>query len=981
MNKVLQVVALIVLWSISYAGFSQTGNLEGSLWDDRGPIPGTILSLQNEQTFKAQSDLEGRFLFANIPSGNYTLKIDTYGYNEYVQTLTVQGQQTVNLGKILLSQGKQEKDVTVSFFAKVSEQKAINLVKTSPSVVTIVSADIIAKLPNKNASDVVARVPGASLTRNKGEGSNISLRGTPIDWTATFLNGDRLPVADEENPTRSFEFEILPADMIEYVFVAKSTTPDMESDQIGGCIDFISRSSVAKKTFKLNLAGGYNALAQKPLGTLNFLWGNRSKNNKWSFLVNGTNYGRYYAADAFKMIYGSNFNHSLNRYELRKYEGTRINNAANIALEFKPSNHFKIGTHAMYSFMQDDKYQKRQSYNWYEGSGQRIRLQNIHGKLNRQLFGGDIYSEWKITPALTLFTKVAHYDNQFWYGNVPYAKKDPRNGYFINEFISPLLQFSDQSYVSLYGGTIDPNDPGGFPAKLIGPDDPYGQGDDPNNIQPQYATIFGGQALRADDFEYYRSYTEINKTKERDLAVAQTNLTYEVQPNLKLKVGTKMRQKEGSRSISKHEWFKDYSIPGNNNPFMLMDFQQEEFSTHPSGFLAPLGANYEGQLYPFQDRQAISSFLIDSSYLLREMPMTPLNQEYYQWVGSNYSYSEFQSGTYLMADCKINKLSIVGGFRYEYTRFKEVSDTLTDAIAFDSISGSQYNIPERRSVSRSYAFLLPSLNLTYRMNDKVNFRLAFSEGMKRPNFEQTKPGFAMIRYTDLVYIFGNPNLKPTYAFNYDAAFEYFWPGKGMFSVALFYKDVHDHIFTVTTADIDPFSGIMVKKYENASRSKVYGLELNLIRKFDFLPGFLSGFGTNSNLTISDSRMNIPGRPVAQKMTEQTPLVFNFGLIYEYKKWTGRAAFNYIGKQLKEVNLASIVGIGLMHIDDDFDTYSNAMTNLDVQISYQLTPKMSLYAEGMNMLNSPERKYIGKEWRHLRMEYYGIRGQVGFRLEL
>jgi len=80
-------------------------------------------------------------------------------------------------------------------------------------------------------------------------------------------------------------------------------------------------------------------------------------------------------------------------------------------------------------------------------------------------------------------------------------------------------------------------------------------------------------------------------------------------------------------------------------------------------------------------------------------------------------------------------------------------------------------------------------------------------------------------------------------------------------------------------------------------------------------------------------------------------------------------------------LASIVGIGLMHIDDDFDTYSNAMTNLDVQISYQITPKMSLYAEGMNLLNSPERKYIGKEWRHLRMEYYGIRGQVGFRLDL
>ena len=117
---------------------------------------------------------------------------------------------------------------------------------------------------------------------------------------------------------------------------------------------------------------------------------------------------------------------------------------------------------------------------------------------------------------------------------------------------------------------------------------------------------------------------------------------------------------------------------------------------------------------------------------------------------------------------------MVGGVRFEYTRFSESSDTLTDALAFDSLTGTQYNIPEQRSVTRSYSFFLPSLNLTYRYNDVNNFRVAFSEGMKRPNFEQTKPGFAMIKYNDLVYIFGNPNLKPTYAYNYDLAYEHFW---------------------------------------------------------------------------------------------------------------------------------------------------------------------------------------------------------------
>jgi hypothetical protein len=36
---------------------------------------------------------------------------------------------------------------------------------------------------------------------------------------------------------------------------------------------------------------------------------------------------------------------------------------------------------------------------------------------------------------------------------------------------------------------------------------------------------------------------------------------------------------------------------------------------------------------------------------------------------------------------------------------------------------------------------------------------------------------------------------------------------------------------------------------------------------------------------------------------------------------------------------------------------------------------------MNLLNAAERMYKGKEWRHLRMEYYGQRFQLGLRLDL
>ncbi len=976
-----QVLYFFFLACTSLSLRSQTGGLKGSTADLSGAIPGAIVVLENT-SYSTVSDFDGTFSLNRIPVGTYTVQIYVIGYDKLYVPVTVVANEVKDLGKQLLKEPQQLQEITVTAEMKNSENKAINMIKNSTRVVTVVSADGIAKLPNKNAADVVARIPGASVMRNKGEGSMISLRGTPMDWTATFINGDRLPVADEENTTRSFEFEILPSDMIDYVIVSKSSTPDMESDNIGGSINFLSRAAVTKRTFKLNVAGGYNLLAQKPTGTLNFLFGDISKNKKFSFVINGSSYARYYAADAYKIIYGSNFNHGLNRYELKRYDGTRTNVAANAALEYKFNERFKIGTHILYSYMIDDKYQKKQSYNWYEGSGQRIRLQNIHGKLERQLYGGDVFTEFSVSPKMKIKARVATYDNQFQYGNVPVKdKSDPRNGYFVTEFISPLLQYTDQSNVDLYGNAVEANDPNVFPIKLIGADEPYGKGDNPYNIQPRFEQIFDHKGVEAKDFEYYQSYTEINKTKERDAFVGQFDWEYKLTNSLRLQAGTKYRNKTGYRHISKHDWYQDYSLPGNNKPFLLTDFNAQNFSQTPGGFLKELGANYQNSFYPFLTRDELANFLTDKKDSLREKYMNQLNQDYKQWVGSNYDYTEKQTGIYLMGEYNTAQVNVIAGLRFENTKLYQTSDTLTDELLFDTLTGTYFNKPEQRITQKDYNAYLPSVNFTYHVTDQSNLRAAFSQSMKRPNFEQTKPGFAVIKFNDLVYIYGNPALRPTYAYNYDVCFEHFWAGKGMWSIGGYYKDVYDHIFTVTTADVDPSSGIMVKQYENAERARVYGLEATLIRRFDFLPGFFNGFGINANATLSDSRMKVPGRPNAQKMTEQTPLLYNVALTYEKKGFNSRLALNYVGKHLQELNLASLVGVGLLHTDSDFDTFMNEYYNLDFQFSYTFNKHYTFYTEASNMLNFAERKYIGKEWRALRTEYYRMRAQVGFRIDI
>ena len=88
-----------------------------------------------------------------------------------------------------------------------------------------------------------------------------------------------------------------------------------------------------------------------------------------------------------------------------------------------------------------------------------------------------------------------------------------------------------------------------------------------------------------------------------------------------------------------------------------------------------------------------------------------------------------------------------------------------------------------------------------------------------------------------------------------------------------------------------------------------------------------------------------------------------------------------GAYLKELNLASVKGIGLLHKDTDFDVFQGEMYSLDYQLSYDFKKHFTVYIELNNLLDAPFVEYIGKRERPSRTEYYRQRGQIGFKYEL
>lgn len=963
--------------------YAQTGSVGGRIMDGNSPLPGAAVNIK-DKIWGNLSNEDGYFKLINIPIGKYTIRISYLGYKAKEIDVEI-SKEPLDLGTIqLLPDIKDIEAIKVRGDLKTgSESKAINRMKNSDHVVSVISAETISKLPSKNAAEAAKRMGGVVVQNNKGEGSMISLRGTPADWTSTLVNGDRMPVADEENTSRTFEFEAFPSDLIDYVEISRSVTPDMEGDNIGGAINFITKSSVDKKTLKINIGGGYNVLAQKPIMNVGLLWGNRSKNGKFSYVINASYYGRYYGAQAFRVVYGSNFNQGIASYELKDYSGMRNTVGANAALEYKISRKITVGANFIYGIMLDDKRQRKTRYNYTEGSGARVRLQTIHGILVRQFYGGDIHANYQINDKLRIEAKIASYYNSFTYGKVPFKNKDPRNGYFFVEFISPLLYYKDVDAVDFYGNAIEPGSPNMYITKLIGDDNPYGHGDHYNNIQPQPVNPQDPNTpLAPNNYEFYQAFSELNRTWENDPIVAKLDFHYRINNNIRLQFGTKMRYKYGGRDISLHQWIQNTSVQ--SQPFLLTDFQTVPFDER-GGFIRELGSNYNGTFMPFLSNSQTDNFVQQLDGKLREYTMQPqTNQEYRFWAGSKYTYEESVYAGYAMIDAKLGKkLSLVGGLRMEYTMLMERSDTLLDSLAFDPVSGNMYNVPEERITDLKYAAWLPALNVNWSINNKSNLRFAISRTFHRPNFEETKPGFGVYRVDELNLTFGNSKLKPSYSLNFDVMYEYYWGNKGMFSIGGYYKCVTDHIFAITTSYVDQF-GIVAKRYDNAPESYVFGFEANFMRKFDFLPKFLSGFGINANITYSYSRMRVPGRSKAQAMTEQTPLLYNIALFYEKYGFSARLGLNYNGPYLKELNLASVQqpdgSMSLLHKDANFDIFKGENYSLDFLASYEFKKYYTVYIELANLLDYPDLVYRGKKERPIRTEYYRQRGQIGFKYE-
>lgn len=926
MNKITKIAAAILLCT-SPNIYADDAKLIGVIKDSNALLPGASIKVKGE-SHSTVTDYQGRFELNKLKAGRYPVVISYLGYESKTVEIEVKEDGVINLGEIVLNSNVNEIEEVVALGHILrGEMAASNTQKNANRILNVISADGIGKLPDRNAAEAVQRIPGISIERDQGEGRFVAVRGLPSQWSSASINGDRLPTAEEETTSRATAFDFFPSELIEFVEVSKAITPDMEGDAIGGHVNFITKKAPDSEMLRVSYGLGQNEMADGSNFSANILYGNRSDDDKFGFLINATAWKRDWATDNFEPRRGKD-GIGIRRLELRDYTGTRETYGLNGSMEYRLDAGI-ISASAMYGTLIDDEthYKHRMRFD-----KDRVEVQHIRNELITEMRGFELAGEHDFGFDKSLDWKVSSYANEFRYGNMPNGDD---NSYFVARF--------DQKNVG-YVGLED---------RGTGKNYAYNEvdnGSDPwnaisNHLPGNFSMNPGLTKL---------AWVELYKVdvKEKDKLVAQTNFVFDVDQTLSLKFGAKYRNKERSASFADefYRWNDSFGAVPTLADFNLIN------QPGRGDYLNNLSVNYQQQFSQVASTDALASFWTQNrdKFILDPGESALISNG--GALGRNFDVNEQHLSTYAMGTYQANeKWKILTGLR--------LTQTTTEVDGYVYLADD--NKVVATSAKNDYLSVLPALHVTYSASEFTNYRLALTRTFARPDFGSLSPGATYLE-ADNQLKSGNPELDPTYSNNFDFLVEHFFDKIGMLSAGVFYKDIKDPIFQNThIGSYNGNEGVSIVRPENGNSAWLAGIEFAFNRSLEFISPSLMNFGIQTNATLMDSEMTIPGRNGKVAIPRQANKLYNFSVYYDNNTFNARLAVNHKGEYVQEHGG-----------DSASDTYYGDYTSLDFSASYHLNDNVMFYLELNNLNDEPLHYYLGEPGRPLQVEYYGTRGMLG-----
>ena len=934
----------------------------------------------------AATDVEGQFSIASAPSGPQQLVVSYVGYRSDTLTVAVPEGGTV---EVEVSLGSATFDEVVVTAQVAGQLGAINEQFRGSTVGNVVSRDRIQELPDNNAAESIGRLPGVSIQRSGGEASRVAIRGLSPKFNNVTVNGVRLPSTDGND--RAVDLSLVSSNVLDGIDVRKAITPDMDGDAIGGTVNLRLRNAPKGLSVDVLGQGGYTALQQE-LGNYKFVGtvSNRFFGNRLGVIATGNTERYDRSADKLGIGYdpvsSTSTNEGLIRVgsvNAREENVTRSRNGGSLLLDYAlPGG--RVTANAFYNSLDNDALNRSQ-FAALNALNYTVENANTETSILTSALGAEQDLGW------------LRYD-----GTVSYTRSrsdSPANQTFTF--------YQEASGFTVGSETLTELDP-----------------------------LDVGSRVRLDSTITLASLWEDSSQLDEDQFALQLNLQTPFRVGEWLtgyvKTGGKLRWLDRSFDANR-SGRQGLNIP-NANLYACLEEALPQYADDLSGGSLPISSvllNYDrgedfldGQfgLGVVADEEQLAAILrgLQSGACASETD-DPYAGEYFpdpiSSLGRDYSGTEAYQAGYVMGRFDVGRyVTVIPGVRYE----RDESDYLGQRFRAVQAGGLRAAPPsefEALEITRENAYWLPMLHLDVRPADWLSVRLARTETLARPGFNQYAPITSIDVYNTIIQA-SNSLLRPSQATNYDASVQVVRGNLGLVGVSGFHKTIDDLVLQVqypTDVQIGVPEGTNIPPqwYEPQSVSPIvqtfinnrepttfYGFELEWQTNFSYLPGALKGIVLNANYTRAFSEgtyyyytanrtlERVPGQrfPVATvtleettrtgRMPDQAAHIANVTLGYDFRGFSTRLSYLFQSNTTAYINTQDAL----------LDTFVGDYSRFDLAVSQKLRTGLEVFANLNNLNNRPDRVFTGQnpagsefsQRNPANRELYGFTADIGAR---
>jgi iron complex outermembrane recepter protein len=839
---------------------------------------------------------------------------------------------------------------------RASLERALDIKRGEAGVVDAIVAEDIANFPDLNLAESLQRIPGVSITRDAGEGRNISVRGLGPDFTRVRINGmEALTTtggtdsSGGANRGRGFDFNTFASELFTELVVRKTASAETEEGSLGATVDLRTARPFDYDGFTFVAGGqlGYNDLAEDidPRATalisntfadgrlgalLSVAYTERSSIEEGHSAVrwaNGTSNGGFAPTSPFADArLPTTFHPRIPRYGVMKHDQQRLGVTG--ALQFKASDRTEFNLdmlHAQFDADRTEDYIEAVSFS-RSGAGKPATVVldgevDARGNLVYGVFDNvDVRSESRFDELSTTFNQLAltgehEFSDSFSISGIVGRSKSEFENPVQTTIIMDKIDADGYSWdyrgddrlPSFDYGTVDVDDPNGWTLAEI-------------RLRPQYVdNTFDNAGL---DFKWVAgpSFTLKGGISQKDYSFESRELRRASEGVVPAMTSAELA------GLLKRTGLIDIHVDGNASDWQVPDVD---------AFADALDIYSNSGIYAVSD----------------EIPGVR---------GNNRSVEEQARGAYVQGDFSLDlgRVPVSGNIGVRHVR------TSLESTGYALVGST----PVLTVVERDYRDTLPSLNLVAEVAPDFLVRFGAAKVMARAGLGSLTPGVTVtVSGGARTVSGGNPGLEPFRAKTYDLGFEWYFAEEALLSLGLFYKDIGTYV--QTSREVRPFntSGLPESLLEgtgavptddftfniplNTPGGPLRGFEIGYQQPFTFLSGIWSDFGLQLNYTYVESDIQyLTGAGAPSLRTDLLGLsknAYNATLYYEGEQFSARASAAYRGDYLTTAPGRD---------GNDVEGTRDTMT-VDASASWKLNDQVEFTLEGLNLTNEKSDQYV------------------------